>query len=224
MNKLNDYVSQNISYNILTKYFPKRNVIPPFKIILETIEHDKMENDGFVCSVYDDGSLKTGFVNMPTKIITIFGEFKIKEFIDFYRNENIKRVSLLKKYIIKTSIGELKIGNFLSFYKNGQIKSCCIEKNQIAKTKVGEIRLKKGILFFHENGEIKRLWMSVSQEIKTPIGKLKFSSKNSLRFYDNGNLKFGKLAKPYILNMNKTKIKFYDFILFDKKGMLKIKK
>ncbi|MBL4930896.1 hypothetical protein [Clostridium paridis] len=167
-------------------------------------------------SFYENGSLKVISLNENTNI-KIKNKYFSAEKITFYDNGYIKRLfhlngkltaywseeneyKLAQEYDFHFRFGSFKSKFMtLQFYENEKIKSITLwpKDNILIKANEQDIKIRIGISLY-ENGSIKSCEPSDLTKIITPIGNINaydysaigiHGENNSLKFYDNGNIK-----------------------------------
>ncbi len=186
---------------------------------------------------YDDKIIEECKVDEYCEIATAFGTLvpqyaddglrrKYAKSLSFYKNGNIKTISLQKQMNIKTSIGEVP-AEFISFYDNGSIKRILslngkitafwTEENEYELAIETELNLKLGKfnkkimgIKFYETGEVKSLtfWTAERINIHSPCGMADIRIGISL--YEDGDLKSCEPSIPLKVNTSIGDIMAYD--------------
>lgn len=186
---------------------------------------------------YDNNVIEECKVEEYCEIVTAVGTLvpqyeddglrrKYTKSLSFYKNGNIKTISLQKQTDIKTSIGKVP-AEFISFYENGRIKrilslngkitgfwteenECDLAIKTELSFKFGKFTKKIMGIKFYESGEVKSLtfWTSERINIQTPCGMLDIRMGISL--YEDGKIKSCEPSIPVKVNTPIGDIMAYD--------------
>jgi len=131
-------------------------------------------------SFYDDGNLKSIYLQNQTKFNTSIGALP-GELITFYLNGNINRIFPLN-------------GQITAYWS--ELDEYKLAENVSLNLSVGKFEKKVICVHFYEDGVVKSitLWTSNTVEINSPIGNV--AARIGLSFYNDGNLKSFEPLKP----------------------------
>ncbi|MDF2884473.1 MAG: repeat protein [Clostridiaceae bacterium] len=131
-------------------------------------------------SFYDDGNLKSIYLQNQTKFNTSIGALP-GELITFYLNGNINRIFPLN-------------GQITAYWS--ELDEYKLAENVSLNLSVGKFEKKVICVHFYEDGVVKSitLWPSNTVEINLPIGNV--AARIGLSFYNDGNLKSFEPLKP----------------------------
>lgn len=187
--------------------------------------------------LYPDGSVKDCVLTKENELKTPYGDF-IPQFEDdgvrrkqvkplsFYRNGNLKSISLQNPVEVMTSAGVLP-AEFITFYESGSIRRVFPLDGKLSgywdeadeyklagdfefNFAFGKLRQKVIGIHFYENGAIKSLtfWPKATFTIQTPVGPA--AVRIGIALYPDGMLKSYEPAKPTDVDTPVGKITAYD--------------
>ncbi len=169
-----------------------------------------------VCDFYDDNSIRDCILNKCNILKTQYGELipqyedngirrKNLHSLSFFKNGNIKYISLQSQTSVKTGIGDI-CAEYITFYDdmtikrvfplNGKLSGYWSEDDEFELAKeiefhmsIGDFKCKVIGIQFYKNGNVKSitLWPKSKIEINTPFGAI--AIRIGLSFYENGNIK-----------------------------------
>lgn len=179
---------------------------------------------------FENGGIRECIVNRYNGLCTPNGTFvplfdaagtrkKNINSITFYKNGDLKSISLQEQTLVKTPVGELP-AELLTFYEsgsikrvfplNGKISAYWTEEDEYGLAEeftfnIGSLSLKSRIIgiYFYESGEVKSitLWPNETLEVSSPLGSVKI--RTGISFYCDGKI---KSLEPYDLLPVKTPI------------------
>ncbi len=118
---------------------------------------------------------------------------------------------------IETSLGKLTATS-VSFYDLGNIRRLFLYTNHSINVKAGDIEISKSVWFFSDSISVN---LVEDTYLNTPVGRLKFSTNGELSLFLDGDVSYGKLSEPQIINTSLGNLKVSEHISFFKDGNIK---
>lgn len=190
-----------------------------------------------VCDYYDGIALRDCSLSKFNIVKTPYGDLipqyqdygvrrKSLRSLSFFKNGNIKYISLQEQIILQTSIGPIP-AEYLSFYEDmslrrvfpldGKMSGYWSEEDEYElaesmefKLSIGHFRCKVIGVHFYKNGNLKSitLWPKSKVEISTPFGLI--SARIGVALYEDGSLKSLEPRIPTNINTPIGIITAYD--------------